>query len=317
MYTPKVRNAVRMKKKASIMLEGLSGRGKTGLALALAYYLSGKNWEKVGFIDTENGSAELFIGLKLFTEDTVGSFKYIPLMEEDGYSPENYKACIDALIREGCTSIVIDSMTHAWSRTGGILDTVSDLEENNKSVNKFNAWGQKKVVNNQNILLEMIRNDKVHLITTVRTKEKFSVETGADGKTKIVSLGEQQIMKDGIKFEPDLVLTMLAPSSDKKGALVRVAKTRYPMWVLDGEYELSVELIEQTRKHLEEGADPYELIKEQEEMYRKKITDVCGENQGKRIMLNNFKQQIGLDPKTKISNIGLKELKLLYKLLTD
>ena len=52
--------ATRQQSKASILIEGLSGKGKSGLALILGYYLSGENWEKVFDIDTENNSIQLF-----------------------------------------------------------------------------------------------------------------------------------------------------------------------------------------------------------------------------------------------------------------
>ena len=39
--------AERVQLKASIMIEGLSGEGKTGLALMLAYYLADEKWDKV------------------------------------------------------------------------------------------------------------------------------------------------------------------------------------------------------------------------------------------------------------------------------
>ena len=51
--------ATREQSKASILIEGLSGKGKSGLALILAYYLAGEDWSKVFDIDTENNSVNL------------------------------------------------------------------------------------------------------------------------------------------------------------------------------------------------------------------------------------------------------------------
>ena len=59
------RDATRQQAKASILIEGLSGRGKSGLALMLAYALAGKDWTKVYAIDTENRSLDLFEGLTM------------------------------------------------------------------------------------------------------------------------------------------------------------------------------------------------------------------------------------------------------------
>ena len=40
-------DAERIKLKASIMIEGLTGSGKSGLALLLGYYLADGDWSKV------------------------------------------------------------------------------------------------------------------------------------------------------------------------------------------------------------------------------------------------------------------------------
>ncbi|MBP5244521.1 MAG: hypothetical protein J6Z28_07375, partial [Succinivibrio sp.] len=55
--------ATREQSKASILIEGLSGKGKSGLALLLGYYLADEDWTKVFDIDTENNSVNLFAGI--------------------------------------------------------------------------------------------------------------------------------------------------------------------------------------------------------------------------------------------------------------
>ena len=44
--------AERLQCKASIMIESLTGMGKSGLALLLGFYLAGGDWTKVFDIDT-------------------------------------------------------------------------------------------------------------------------------------------------------------------------------------------------------------------------------------------------------------------------
>ena len=58
----KLEDATRLQCKASIMIEGLSGKGKTGLALLIARGLA-SDWSKIVHTDTENKSARLFVGL--------------------------------------------------------------------------------------------------------------------------------------------------------------------------------------------------------------------------------------------------------------
>jgi len=59
-FQPSYRKATRAEAKACIAIEGPSGNGKSGLALALAYYLGGEDWGTVNAIDTENRSLDLF-----------------------------------------------------------------------------------------------------------------------------------------------------------------------------------------------------------------------------------------------------------------
>ena len=47
-------DAERVQIKASIMIEGLSGSGKSGLALLLGFYLANGIWHDVFDVDTEN-----------------------------------------------------------------------------------------------------------------------------------------------------------------------------------------------------------------------------------------------------------------------
>ena len=56
------RDATRQQAKASILIEGLSGRGKSGLALLLGHALAGKDWSKVYAVDIERRIST--VGLK-------------------------------------------------------------------------------------------------------------------------------------------------------------------------------------------------------------------------------------------------------------
>ena len=59
------------------------------------------------------------------------------------------------------------------------------------------------------------------------------------GKTTVVSLGEQQIQQDGLKYEPDLVLRMLEPGNmDGTNPKVLVIKSRYAILKTGEEYEV-------------------------------------------------------------------------------
>lgn len=311
---PIIRKAERASVKASIMIEGLPGTGKTGLALLLAHSLV-PNWDKIGMTDTENKSGDIYEGTVLNSGEKVGQFQKIDLTEDTGYAPMNYKACVDAFVKAGMEVVITDSLTHAWQRTGGVLDMVNQVEQ--KTKNKYTAWGDGEVVQNKNTLFELVRNNKVHVITTVRVKEKFGMEfDNTTGKNKVMTLGEQQQMQEGLKYEPDLVLKALIPGSKTSDPVVEVIKSRYPMFEKDEIYTLTPELIASIRKFLSEGVDPEELIKQQKLEYINGIVAYCQGNQARKAVWDNLKNQSGYG-EHKIGDIPMEVIKKLYIALTN
>lgn len=315
-FKPQVYDAKRFNVKASILIEGLSGKGKTGLALAIASILAGNDWTKVGLVDTENKSANLYEGNTLNTGVKVAPYKKIDLTESDGYAPLNYMACVEEFIKIGCVATILDSTTHAWLRTGGVLDLVNRLEAQGNRGGKFNAWGQPEVVANKNALFEMLRNDKIHTIATVRVKEKFSMDYDESGKSSVKSLGEQQQNQEGFKYEPDLVLHMDKPGSADSHPIVTVIKTRYPMFIQDDTIEMTPELITQIKDYLEEGADPTELLEQQRIDYINAIKTYVKANPTQKVIYDNLKKQQGYD-NVKLDDITLDGVKTLYLMLTS
>ena len=95
------RDATRQQAKASILIEGLTGKGKSGLALLLAHALAGKDWQKVFAIDTENKSLDLFEGINFNNGEKCSPFKKIDLLPQHGYQPTNYLACKDSAVASG------------------------------------------------------------------------------------------------------------------------------------------------------------------------------------------------------------------------
>lgn len=315
MIKPVVYKAERMNVKASIQIEGLTGTGKTGLALALAYSLAGKAWDKVGFNDTENRSSNLYVGIPLHTGVKVEQFQKTDLESKDGFAPENYIACTDALIKSGATVVVHDSITHAWQRVGGVLDMVNEVEGSGNK-NAYTAWGDPKVRKNKDLLFDMLRDNRCHVITTVRVKEKYGLELDpTTGKNKVISLGEQQQTQDGIKYEPDLVLHMVEPGTKDRAPIARIIKTRYPMFEKDQEYEFTAEIIDSIKEYLEQGTDPAVLIERQLQSYRDEIIKICKADPVKKVIYDNNKKQMGL-ASTKINDLSLVELKQLYSVIT-
>lgn len=314
---PVFHDAKREACKASIMIEGLPGRGKTGLALDIAYALT-NDWSKVFMVDTENDSAKLFEGLMSAQGNKFEPWKHGSLTADVGFSPGNYLAYRTAAIRLGALACIFDSASHAWNYKGGVLDLVSQAKANNPRYAKDNyaAWGDEIVVREKNDLLEMIRAS-IHMITTVRVKERFEYSQD-EGKTKLVSLGEQQIQQADLKYEPDLVLHMLRPGKNRDtlvAPLARVIKSRYAIFEEDQEYEFTPALLAQLREYLDQGVDPAVLLAQQQKEYADAVKNLLDSKPNFVPIWKVIKQDAGFGD-TALADIPLQALRGLYVKLT-
>lgn len=311
------REATRVQTKAAIMIEGIAGRGKSGLALAIAHVLASA-WDKVYAIDTENMSLDLFKDLKLHTGEKIEAFKKVDLTAEDGYTPSNYKALRDDAIADGAEVVIMDSYSHMWTRENGVLDLVAKVEQKSTSGNKYAAWNDPKVVREKNLIFDLVRSNKVHIVTTVRSKEKFELEKDeTTGKNKVVSLGEQQIQQDGLKYEPDLVLRMVSAGTTKgKAPVATVLKTRYAIFEEGVDYEFNEALLKQLKDYLMEGMDPSTLLDQQKADYIKGIKDYCAGNKTRMSVWRNIKNSAGFVD-AKIEDIPLETIRAMFIQLTQ
>lgn len=314
-------DATRTACKASIMIEGLPGRGKTGLALMMGYILSDEDWSKVFHVDTENSSARLFVDIDASMGGKFGKFKVADFTEEIGFKPSNYLAYRQAAVNSGAKAVIFDSISHAWNYKGGVLDLVSQAKASNSRYAKdsYAAWGDETVVKEKNELLELIRTSKAHMITTVRVKEKMEYEIGPDGKNKLVSLGEQQIQQADLKYEPDLVLQMQKAGSNRNGVITHpialCTKSRYAIFAEGETYEFTPELIKQLKAYLEEGVDPEELLQKQKDEYLNALKQYFTEKPAAKEIWNIMKKDAGFGEVT-AQDIPLSELKKLYVKIT-
>lgn len=313
----KFRASTRLKAKASIMIEGLTGKGKSGLALACAKALA-SDWDKVYAIDTENMSLDLFEGLNLHTGEKVKAFNKVDLTVEDGYAPSNYEALRNEAIADGAEVVIMDSYSHAWTRQGGVLDKVSKVKSTSRGGNDYAAWGDDEVVKEKNLIFELVRSPKAHIITTVRSKEKFALEFNSEkNKNDVVSLGEQQMQQEGLKYEPDLVLRMVSAGNTKgKAPIALVLKSRYPIFEEGLEYEFTDKLLEQLKVYLEEGADPEVLLDAQRKEYIEGIKKYCGDNKTRKSIYKNIKDASGYAD-AKLEDMPLEIVRQVFIQLTQ
>lgn len=308
----KFRKATRQKVKACIMIEGLAGTGKSGLALAIAHALANKEWDKVFAIDAENQSLDLFEQHKLHTGEPVGAFNKADIDAVQGYAPSKYDTLRQEAIEAGAEVLIIDSMSHMWNREGGLLDRVSALSKS-ASGRDFNAWQTPEIVKEKTLIFDLLRSNKVHTISTVRNKEKFSMERNdTTNKNEVVSLGEQQVQQEGLKYEPDLVLRMESAGTDGGQApKAKVLKSRYTPFKLDETYEFNQATLDVLVDYLSKGVDPQVLEDKQKEELIKEIKDFGRSSKMNMSLWKATKKDAGHE-ETSIEDIPFHTLKKLY-----
>lgn len=178
-----LRKATRKQVKLKIGLAGPAGSGKTMSALKMAYGMTG-DWSKIGVLDTENRSSELYSDL--------GEFNVISF--EPPFSPERYIEAINMLIADTeIEVIIIDSMSHEWEGKGGVLEI-----HNNMTGNSFTNWG--KLTPRHNRFIDSIVQADKHIICTMRAKSDY-VMTEKNGKQVPEKVGLKAITREGVDYE--------------------------------------------------------------------------------------------------------------------
>ena len=195
------RKAERSKAKLRLGICGPAGSGKTWNSLVLAKGLGGRT----ALIDSENGSGDLY----------ASSFDYDILSIQAPFTCEKYVAAIKAAEQEGYDNIIIDSLSHAWSGDGGILDQQGKAADKDK--NSYTAW--RHVTPRHNSLVEAMLQSKCHVIATMRSKVEYVLteESNRHGNKVMVpkKIGMAPIQREGMDFEFTVVLDVDAEHDAK------------------------------------------------------------------------------------------------------
>lgn len=139
------------------------------------------------------------------------------------------------------------------------------------------------------------------------------------GKTILVSLGEQEIMQNDVKYEPDLVLHMVEPGSAKAGVVkypkARVVKSRYAILEVGETYEFTPKLCAQLKEYLDEGTAPEVLLEQQRQEYVTAVTEYLDSHSNAVPLWKQLKKDKGYET-TSLKEMPLDILKELYITLT-
>jgi hypothetical protein len=193
--TPMFQTAQRRKAKLRLGIDGPSGSGKTYSALLIARGLA-SDWERVALIDTERGSGSLYADL--------GPYAVLPLAPP--FSPQRYIKAIAAAAAEGFEVVIIDSLSHAWSGEGGLLDQVDKIAKSSTSGNSFQAWKEGTPIQNQ--LIDAMLSSPLHVIATMRSKTEWVVEKNEKGKSVPRKVGLAPEQRKDLEYEFTVMLDL-------------------------------------------------------------------------------------------------------------
>ena len=185
------KKAVKTGLKLRMAITGPAGSGKTYTALALATAMG----LPIAYIDTEHGSASKYADL----------FEFDVMEMRPPFNPERFVKGIEMAASEGYAVVVIDSLSHAWSGTGGILEMVEEASTRTRG-NSYAAW--KDVTPKQNALIEAIVGSDIHIIATMRSKMDYVQDKDDRGKTSITKVGMAPVQREGFEYEFDVVMDM-------------------------------------------------------------------------------------------------------------
>lgn len=194
--------AKREKSKARICLTGTSGSGKTVSALYLAYGLTG-DWGKIAVIDSERNRSLFYAN-----RSDLGIGEFLQADLEPPYSVEKY---IDYMTEAeklvGSDGVVIiDSGTHAWKGTGGVLEFKEQVA-GQRGKTDFSAWSDAGKV--QNKFIDKIMDLDCHVIVTLRSKAEYAQEKDPEtGKTSVKKIGLAPEQRNDFEYEFVLVLDL-------------------------------------------------------------------------------------------------------------
>jgi len=141
----------------------------------------------------------------------------------------------------------VDSLSHAWSGEGGLLDMHSAAAAGSKSRNGFTAW--KEITPLHAKLMEAILQSSCHVIVTTRSKTEYVLGENDKGKQVPQKVGTAPVFREGLEYELTVFLE-LSPDHTASASKDRTG-------LFDGQYfKPSAETGKALARWLEGGAEP-------------------------------------------------------------
>lgn len=169
-----IKKATRQGIKPLVGLYAESGCGKTYSALLLARGFVGPSG-KIIMIDTESGRGSLYADV------LPGGYDVLELSAP--FSPARYIEAMNAAAEAGAGILVVDSMSHEWEGSGGVLDMAAALEQE-KGKQSLNNWRAPKMEHSKMVLA--LLQFPLPVIVCLRAKYKTRQTKDAQNKTVII-----------------------------------------------------------------------------------------------------------------------------------
>ena len=172
--------------KLKIGLFGKPSTGKTYAAMKMATAIAAKEGGKIAFLDTDKRSSHIY----------ANDFDFYVLDLGHNYSPDEFIQAIKDAQRFGYCVLVIDSLSPAWNREGGVLEIVDKAKMGN---NKVSGWLKGRPA--QDKLIDAIMWTNIHIIITTRAKEDLVIAKDKHGNTQVTNGGVRMIQSPEFEYE--------------------------------------------------------------------------------------------------------------------
>lgn len=187
--------AVKGKKPLRLVFSGASSSGKTWTALAFCKYLASKTGKPTAAVDTEHGRLSLY----------ADKFDVDVIEMEPPFHPKRLIEAIKNAEAGEYGQLIVDSSTHFWSGTGGILEIVNDAAKARFGGNFWAGWAVGTPL--QNEVIDTVIRSPLHVIFTTRAKQDY-LENEKNGKKVYEKVGMGMIQREGFEFDFDFAIMM-------------------------------------------------------------------------------------------------------------
>ncbi|MEU8101713.1 ATP-binding protein [Streptomyces rubiginosohelvolus] len=183
--------ATKEQSKARVALDGPSGSGKTFTALTIASALG----SRIALIDTERGSARKYANEFAFD-----------VLEMSYFSPDDLVEALAAAGSAGYEVVIVDSLSHFWSGSGGMLEQVDTAAKKGFGGNSFGGWKEARPMERR--MVDALVAYPGHVVVTMRSKTDYVLETNDRGRQVPRKVGMKPEQREGLEYEFDIVGSM-------------------------------------------------------------------------------------------------------------